>query len=119
MAICRISRSAFVCLAEVLHPSQRLRLCRDGLFTLPHFFLPKFDLALTSTWGTCFHLYVTTAFLNQWKEDDDHINYFMINLHKSMGPGRDQTRDLWICSRTFMDCATGPGCDICEIGVLA
>ena len=22
----------------------------------------------------------------------------MINLHESMGPGRDQTRDPWICS---------------------
>ena len=24
----------------------------------------------------------------------------MINLHKSMVPGRDQTRDPWICSQT-------------------
>ena len=51
----------------------------------------------------------------------------MINLHKSMGPGRDQTRDPWVCSQiasTFMflfvlldddgdgvaeeDCATPP-----------
>ena len=27
-------------------------------------------------------------------------NYFMINLHESMGPGRDRTRDPWICSQT-------------------
>ena len=26
-------------------------------------------------------------------------NYFMINLHESMVPGRDRTRDLWICSQ--------------------
>ena len=24
----------------------------------------------------------------------------MINLHESMGPGRDQTRNPWICSQT-------------------
>ena len=24
----------------------------------------------------------------------------MINLHESMGPGRDRTRDPWICSQT-------------------
>ena len=26
--------------------------------------------------------------------------YFIINHHESMGPGRDQTRDPWICSQT-------------------
>ena len=27
-------------------------------------------------------------------------NYYMINLHERMGPGRDRTRDPWICSQT-------------------
>ena len=26
-------------------------------------------------------------------------NYFIINLHQSMRPGRDQTRDPWICGQ--------------------
>ena len=39
------------------------------------------------------------AFLNQRKEND-HRNYFIINLHESMGPGRDRTLDPWICSWT-------------------
>ena len=30
----------------------------------------------------------------------------MINLHKSMGPGRDRTRDPWICSQTRICCQT-------------
>ena len=34
------------------------------------------------------------------REENGHRNYFMINLHESMGPGRDQTRDPWICSQT-------------------
>ena len=34
------------------------------------------------------------------REENDRRNYFMINLHKSMGPGQDQTRDPWICSQT-------------------
>ena len=30
----------------------------------------------------------------------------MINLHESMGPGRDRTRDPWICSQTRICCQT-------------
>ena len=30
----------------------------------------------------------------------------MISLHKSMGPGRDRTRDPWICSQTRICCQT-------------
>ena len=32
-------------------------------------------------------------FLNQRKEMNGRRNYFMINLHESMGPGRDRTHD--------------------------
>ena len=38
-------------------------------------------------------------FLNQWKENNRR-NYCMINLHRSIEPGRDQTRDPWIYSQT-------------------
>ena len=38
--------------------------------------------------------------MNQWKEENDRRNHFMINLHESMGPDRDRTRDPWICSQT-------------------
>ena len=31
---------------------------------------------------------------------------FMINLQESMGPGRDKTRDPWICSHTRICCQT-------------
>ena len=30
----------------------------------------------------------------------------MINLHESMAPGRDRTRDPWICSQTRICCQT-------------
>ena len=30
----------------------------------------------------------------------------MINLHESMGPGWDRTRDRWICSQTRICCQT-------------
>ena len=33
-------------------------------------------------------------------------NYFMINLHESMGPGWDRSRDPWICSQTRICCQT-------------
>ena len=38
--------------------------------------------------------------MNQRKEENDRRNYFMINFHESMGPGRDRTRDPWNCSQT-------------------
>ena len=30
----------------------------------------------------------------------------MINLHESIGPGRDRTRDPWICNQTRICCQT-------------
>ena len=36
-------------------------------------------------------------FLNQ-QEENDRINYFVINLHENMG--QDQTRNFWICCQT-------------------
>ena len=34
----------------------------------------------------------------------DRRKYFMINLHESMGPVLDQTRDPWVCSQTRICC---------------
>ena len=42
----------------------------------------------------------------QGKEENGRRNYFMINLHESMGPGRDRTREPWICSQTRICCQT-------------
>ena len=36
-------------------------------------------------------------------------NNFMINLHESMVPGRDRTRDPWICSPTDACLTADPG----------
>ena len=33
-------------------------------------------------------------------EENGHRNSFMLNLHESMGPGRDLSRNPWICSKT-------------------
>ena len=38
--------------------------------------------------------------MNQRKGENDRRNHFMINLHESMGPDQDRTRDPWICSQT-------------------
>ena len=40
------------------------------------------------------------------KSTANSINYFLINLHQSMGPGRDRTRYPWICSQTCICCQT-------------
>ena len=63
---------------------------------------------LTSTLCTYFRLWLTTTLL-EWfrgREENDRRNHFMINLHKSMEPGRDLTRDPWICSQTRICCQT-------------
>ena len=40
------------------------------------------------------------------RDENDRRNYFMTNLHESMGPGRDRTRDPWICCQTRTCCKT-------------
>ena len=40
------------------------------------------------------------------REENDERKYFIINLHESMGPGRDRTRYPWICSQTHICCQT-------------
>ena len=42
----------------------------------------------------------------QGSEENDCRNYFMINLHESMGLGRDRTRDPPICSQSRICCQT-------------
>ena len=57
---------------------------------------------LTSNSCTYFRLQLTTTLL-EWisgREENDCRNHFMINLHESMGPDWDRTRDPWICSQT-------------------
>ena len=34
------------------------------------------------------------------REENERRNYFKINLHESMGPGKDRTHDPWIYSQT-------------------
>ena len=41
----------------------------------------------------------------EWPKNDRR-NYFLINIHESMGPSRDRTRDPWICSQTHICCQT-------------
>ena len=40
-------------------------------------------------------------FLNQ-QEETDYRNYFIINLHESMGPGQDQTCDPWVREKIYI-----------------
>ena len=49
---------------------------------------------LTTLFHTfCAHTFACNLqqpFLNQWKEENDRRNYFMINLQEIMGPGQDR-----------------------------
>ena len=95
----------FVCFVLLLYvPSQQLWSWWDGQFTYPHFFQGKLEQALC----TYFRLLLTATLL-EWfsgREENNWRNYVMINLRKSMGPDRDQTRDPWICSQTRIYCQT-------------
>ena len=50
-------------------------------------------------------LLVTDNTLLKW-EENDHSNYFMINLHKSMRTGRDPTQDPWFFSQMCISSQT-------------
>ena len=51
---------------------------------------------------TYFRLKLTTTLLKWFsgRKENDRRNYFMINVHESMGLGWNRTRDPWICSQT-------------------
>ena len=57
---------------------------------------------LTSTSSTYFRFWLIATLLEwfSWRKENDRSNYFMINLHESMGPSQDRTRDPWICNQT-------------------
>ena len=48
--------------------------------------------------GNQYFVHILSAACN-WQQPEGR-NYFMINLHESIGPGRDLTRDLSNCSQT-------------------
>ena len=55
-----------------------------------------FSCARVTKWLTsslCIYTHVCLHFLNQWKEENECRKYFMINLHESMGMGRDRTHN--------------------------
>ena len=62
------------------------RIMKSGLTSYPEWY--KFVLKCWYLWEICI------------REEDGRRNYFVINLHESMGPGRDQIPDLWVCSQT-------------------
>ena len=58
---------------------------------------------LTSTEYFMYILLLVTDNNQSWisrREENGCRNYFMMNLHESMGPGHDWTRHPWICSQT-------------------
>ena len=58
------------------------------------FYLDKLDKVVLNQYFLHILLLVTDNNPScQWKEENDSRNYFTINLHESMGPGQDWTRD--------------------------
>ena len=81
-------------------PSQQLMSCRDRQFTWLRFFLDKLEEAVNQ------YFVHILSFVT-----DNNPSWMIqrkggINLHRSMGPGRDQTCDPWICSQTHICCQT-------------
>ena len=60
------------------------------------------------SWASLIKPYTSTSLVADkpsWisgREENGQRNYFMSNLNESMGPGRDQTCNLWICSKTHI-----------------
>ena len=98
-----------VCLFGLIlkHPSQQLSHART--VTSPNYTFSWASLTKRLTSTSCTHSFACNSqkktFLNQrkggeWPEENDRRNYFMINLHESMGPGYNRTRGPLICSLT-------------------
>ena len=86
----------------VLHPSQQLWACRNGI--LKRSVNTLFPPGILHITFAC--LNQQQPFLNQRKEKNDHSKYFVINLHESLGPAeiedRDRTNDPLICNRACL-----------------
>ena len=83
-----------------LHP-YFVHASREGLDKSAHFQTYLSLYCLTMRWIPQFHMlahFVTN--LLESAEENCFRNYFMFNLHDSIGLGRDLIRDPWICSRT-------------------
>ena len=100
-----------------LCPSQQLWSCKNGQFTLPHFFMDKLDKVINQYFVHILSL-VNDNNLSwfSWRKETDHGNQSMINnLHSSMEPVRARTQGTRFCSqqasaaRHFTDCASRPG----------
>ena len=98
-AICTSCSHNCQCFALILSPSVN-SYGHVGAVSSPNHTFSSASLTkqLTSTSCTYFTCNWQQPCLNQQKEENGRINYFMINLHESMGPGRDQTRDPMWCS---------------------
>ena len=64
---------------------------------------------LTSTSTNTFACNWQQFFLNQWKEENDRRNYFMINRHKSMGLAGIKLASPGSAVRHTTDCTTEHG----------
>ena len=73
-------------------------------------FLANLTMRLTSSPCITFACNWRQPSLNQRKGENDRRNYFMSNLHESMGPDRDRTCDPWICSRHISAARNVTGC---------
>ena len=76
-----------------LRLSQQLWICLDGMVSSPNhtFFLAKLEQAVNQFFVHIHSLETDNNPLewNSGREENDHRNYLMITLHKSMGPGWD------------------------------
>ena len=108
----------FVCLFVFCFTSKVNSYGHGGTVSSPNhtFSWTSLNKQLSSTSCTYSRLYVTDnipSWMIQRREQNDRINYFMINLHESMGPARDRTIGsavrLASVARHITDCATRPG----------
>ena len=94
---------------DSLRPSQYLWSCRTVSSPNHTFFLGKLDHLKTVNQYFVHMLALVTdnnLSLISGREEYDRKKYFMINLHESMIPNRDQTRDPRICSQTRISSQT-------------
>ena len=89
-----------------LLPSKQQWSCRDGQFTLPHFFLGKLELAAHKYFVHILSLVTdyNPSWINQRKRREWPYKLFYDQSSRKYGtgPGRDRTGDPWTCSQTHI-----------------
>ena len=97
-----VENDLFLCFVVLRSKSTAMVIAGRSVHLTTLFSWASLNKQLTSNRAHTFACNWQQPFMNDpfsGRVENDRRNYFMINLHESMGPGRDRTHYPWICSQ--------------------